>query len=492
MKTEEEQRQERYQELMMMNIKRRHIDPELFEMLDDEVKEHIIKSETPGYLLSSNTAFYNLLRRDLPKDQVRKVVDSIIRSFPDMTGFSSEKQARLFSGWRHNFHLYDAFPYNVRTHTSENKLLDEKNIEEGVRLANFLAQQTTKIGDERSFSSIGEIVHAFMDYNWDHLEKRGFDAPLVMPEEFHGDDFIYLINEPEFAGFLRATTMKEWLEVERTYRKLSRIPSPLTTDRWERIVKKYPDYGQVISEFVYPIDSDVSVKQTQKRMQQAKKAKGKTKGIFVDIDGTLIKPDGQLDTELYDLLCRVSQYEKVTIFTGGDIENQKFKLSQLGMDTSKFPIVSKDDYRGHLFTGIIIDDIRPELQGFIAGDRNTYCTPNMGISALERALEKMDDKSPKTFQKVWDDAYIYAKLKENQSEYWDRSKEKELKEDERLEMAIQLYKKRYPKRSLLQKMFGLNRPDRSGAMELAKDFHDETPNQRTALKFKSSKKSERE
>lgn len=96
--------------------------------------------------------------------------------------------------------------------------------------------------------------------------------------------------------------------------------------------------------------------------EEAKNVEVVESGVFVDVDGTLII-DGKLNTSLVEVLQQIR--EKVTIFTGGLVDQKTRLLQSLGFTEKFLPVVSKDGYKGKLLEKVI-DDTNPGYQGFDA------------------------------------------------------------------------------------------------------------------------------
>ena len=445
-----------------------------------------------------------LVSRGYSKEALEKIQNFVLEKFPNLSGKSPAEQADIFGRWRHdagNGSINNYFIYDLKTHRSEEYPLSPENIDLGIDLANFLAKKTTEIGDEKSVQSFIEVIRNFMNYNWDRLKEMGFDAPLAIPEEFHNEKFLDLLYlyfpdiANDFADFCRAKTARDWLK---NLGPKALTPLPMAT--WKEIFERYP--WPEIQKNLLPCDSDESVQRTKEFQDLVKKkAKRKVDGIFVDIDGTLL--DGyDFDKSLYEDLCELAKCEKVTIFTGGDIERQKARLAQNGVDLKKFQVVSKDDYRGCLFTGVIIDDTLPEMQGFILQDEDVYCPAGMFfyINAANRMkkfkfLPKFMKKM--VFKKVWKEemaiihslqrsapAYQYSrKIGSMQMEY--RQTKGKYKRS-RAALAIKLRQIRVRYRSLpkpIRMLLGKKNSEIARGRALIKEYYDAHPEIMESKKF---------
>ncbi len=397
-------------------MKKQDIPADIFDLLSNYMKEKLESGKDIEY----SSHFWQDIQKDMSPEMKERIIDFIIQGFPDLSKESPEKQANFFATWRHDAQMNTGFIYDWKKHTSDNALLNPKYIGVGLKLADFLAKKTVEIGDARSAFSIEQVLQGFIDYNWDRLQEGGFDAPLVVPPAFRDPAFIKLVSQnaekltgQEIKSFCLAETPREWLrELVKNNKGVKGILTPLPMVTWNKIFKKQPWLD--IQQHLIPVDSDESFKRTQAFQEMRKQsAKGKTDGIFVDIDGTLIQ-NGELNEYLYNNLCVLSEYKKVTIFTGADIERQKKRLAELGVDIKKFAIEPKDKYRGHLFSGIIIDDVAPEMQGFITEDEDVYCPIKMAGFALERTLQEAKSHNFKgdSFKKAWKDSLFVARIRE--------------------------------------------------------------------------------
>lgn len=78
------------------------------------------------------------------------------------------------------------------------------------------------------------------------------------------------------------------------------------------------------------------------------------KGVFCDIEGTLLSSDGAVNESVLQMLEKEEGKRAVSIWTGGDTEKLQKKLYQLGV--KKFPILSKYSFKG-CEVEVVIDDL---------------------------------------------------------------------------------------------------------------------------------------
>jgi len=91
-------------------------------------------------------------------------------------------------------------------------------------------------------------------------------------------------------------------------------------------------------------------------------------GIFVDVDGTLIGPDGKLNTELYEKLRIAEELGyKITVISGGYIPMQEQRLKELGVKLKCLDVgVSPKSSNEREILEFLIDDVHPGSQKLTA------------------------------------------------------------------------------------------------------------------------------
>ena len=117
-------------------------------------------------------------------------------------------------------------------------------------------------------------------------------------------------------------------------------------------------------------------------------------GHLVDIQGTLIGVfDGKLNQPLYEAMLEAyDKGEKIYIYSSVPAADY---LQKFGVDTDKFPLMSKSSFKGnwcdehktyYIVTGKIVDDAHPKYQGLniILTNENAYLYPNQQSYSFER------------------------------------------------------------------------------------------------------------
>ena len=109
--------------------------------------------------------------------------------------------------------------------------------------------------------------------------------------------------------------------------------------------------------------------------------------VFVDVQGTLVKGGNILNKSLYADIEKIQDRgATVFLFTIASPLQMAQHLQKLGVDTKRFPVKSKLRYRGHLFTGIIVDDIAPHLQGFLTRP-SVYDASGQMLNSITKQLD---------------------------------------------------------------------------------------------------------
>ena len=355
--------------------------------------------------------------RDLMDKSYPEIMDGIfwmIDNYPKLP-YSMDK--KYFPTFRHNAGPLDPIKdymvadfsirkgdYGEEGATSNSKsLLDSpETMPLAEILSTFLARKSVELHD---LGSVRDCVTAFAQYNAKRILENGFDTQIIVPKAFKDPKFKDLLQEngaTDELYFLETDTIRDWMLKAKEEKNLFTI-SPLMQKDWEKIFDKW-DFPE-IQNSVCGVDNEVSIEEMKKHKALSKaNAAGQVDGIFVDVDGTLILPNG-LNKRLYEIMLLLKGTEKVTIFTGGDIALAKKHLQDIGVDINAFPIESKDNYRNFLFTGIIIDDVEPEHQAFWMNDEERYISErSVNLDFLKVAAQKRANGENKPLLTLFDEA----------------------------------------------------------------------------------------
>ena len=196
----------------------------------------------------------------------------------------------------------------------------------------------------RDFDCVGRIVRPIMDLNLAHLEENP-DGFTFRPKILTNPDFIREFSlsreteyEPYLVDFCKSDSIGEFfLKYVESLRKDEELGSVLNADE------------------VVP-------------------------GVFVDVQGTLIKYD-RYDEErqmsIYKKLALTQEYAlrkmdegiPVTVFTGAHFEDAVKELKSAGVDERLCDVKPKGEFIGRILE-TCVDDTAPAMQGFRA--RNHY------------------------------------------------------------------------------------------------------------------------
>lgn len=118
-----------------------------------------------------------------------------------------------------------------------------------------------------------------------------------------------------------------------------------------------------VQKIYHPNGKDITFDELQGNFSGFKEAKDVVKGVYVDVDDTLIS-NGKLNKSLVEKLEGLAvEGREIIVFTGGNVANAEDQLRRLGLPEKFLSIRSKSDYRSKILESLI-DDTPPEYQGF--------------------------------------------------------------------------------------------------------------------------------
>jgi len=132
------------------------------------------------------------------------------------------------------------------------------------------------------------------------------------------------------------------------------------------------------------------VKRVIERLRRNKDVVSHEPGIFFDVFGTLITPDGAPDRRLVHCLQKL--HDRALAGTGprvAIVSDSEFSggvkglLQELGLEGSSIPFYRKADLMGRKL-GCLVDDKLPEIQGLRA---NTHIRPGYASDLILRGME---------------------------------------------------------------------------------------------------------
>lgn len=228
-------------------------------------------------------------------------------------------------------------------------------------------------GSEKRFCCDSRIVLPIIKYNMENIVN--LDNFSFKPKSLESSEYVEIFyngqGENEFGNknelalsFVKAKTPRDFFQAifdlniklpVRDAGTLAMIFNDLKISNDKEKINTY------VAKHYSSNDRSISVEELSENLRYSEKAKKFEKGIFVDVDGTLIV-DGGLDIELAEALEGVNG---VVVFTGGNPEQKTEELRRLGLSERLLPVVSKDLYKGKILEKLI-DDSVPDYQGFEA------------------------------------------------------------------------------------------------------------------------------
>lgn len=289
-----------------------------------------------------------------------------------------------FSGWSHGVcHLFEQYPAGISfLNSSENLSVAKKLVNEAIR----------RCINARAEGNISRIIDPIIAYNLAQLESGNLDDNFIFkPDSVHQDEFIQFLSDKlqkdrENGKSDDMTKMIKQKNIARVY--FSRLETPRdflkvlikdgieipVSDERRRIELLHMIKDSITEEEMriylnklYMVNNqEITLEELMQNLTEAEHATGEiVRGVFVDVEGTLIK-DGRLNMSLVaDLEREANSGKSVIVFTGGDKTAQTTNLRALGFPEKFLPVVAKSDYHGKILEHLI-DDTIPEYQGFKA------------------------------------------------------------------------------------------------------------------------------
>lgn len=232
-----------------------------------------------------------------------------------------------FQGWSHSVcHNFERY---WGTWTREGSLL---NLKENQAAAEMLINDAVRRAiSEQKYGNMGRILDPLLRYNMDNAETFTSGAFPFKPKSIENPEFIAVIRKPSEG--------KDYCAANRAFCESRSL---------EELIPKMA------------------------QISKSEELKHHYSGLYVDVAGTLISSDGQLNQKVLGKMREArAAGVKVTVFTGGSPEEAKEILLRLGVEEEFLSVDPKGDYLGEKL-GTVIDDSPPESQGFAA---NSWVKP---------------------------------------------------------------------------------------------------------------------
>lgn len=317
------------------------------------------------------------------KKQYSELLDSLAEVFIDLKMPSDQKgsdradpEQIYFQSKSHALcHLFEGYP-------KDSSFFDEpvdKNVIQ--KLVDGSAKESVEV---QHLGCIDRILDPLMKYNLNNLDLSKLDNKdgfVVQVDEKYGDELLQLIENYKFNEsinakyLLSAKTPRELIiNLIKNGKHLDRISSnPEQEVSLLNAVKK----DLTIDDLNKYFGGENTLENLTKDVNMSKNATELIKGIYVDVDGTLINCNSwgskdYLNQGLADYLIKQKQKGKnVVIFSGGSPEDQTKRLEKINVPKDLLPVISKNALKGKILE-VLIDDTKPESQGFKA---NNYLDP---------------------------------------------------------------------------------------------------------------------
>lgn len=278
-----------------------------------------------------------------------------------------------YQSWSHSLcHPLETYKHGLSfLDTSESREVLTKLIDENVK-----RQKKCPLTLGCSDRILGPIV----TYNLVEASVNNLERPYAYkPESLKNKEYIQLMKDgmgDKYGGFKikaflesnspleyyrlileKGHELPDFLKPAQQIELLQNLEKSLSHDFVNRYVEKtYKPNGK-----------DITYDELISNSQESKKAQEIARGVYVDVEGTLIKKsrDGQVLNE--GLVKNIEKFatdgREIIIFTGGDISTIETALKKLGFPEKFLPVRSKNDYRGKLLE-TLVDDTPAEYQGF--------------------------------------------------------------------------------------------------------------------------------
>ncbi len=296
---------------------------------------------------------------------------------------------RGFSGWSHSLcHTFEKYEKMQEGREVRRSLLNSRhNQPYATKLVDEAIRRALEVHAIGCLNRILGPIEALNIDNTD-LDQADGGAFYFRPESLTNPELQALFSRDKYSSespilLLTATTPRDLLvDIVK-----KRIQHPAGKDYYgpdftyanfpiEKLIvtleKLQPELSQAEIEryLALRIDSNsktgIPLDELKENIATAEKANEFIPGIFVDIEGTLLDKQGELnDRHIKSLQDAHNAGNKIIIITGGDIGSATIRLRELGVPEAYLPVQSKAGYRGKLLE-ILVDDTDPKTQGLKA------------------------------------------------------------------------------------------------------------------------------
>jgi hypothetical protein len=342
----------------------------------------LMRKINPEYSLDSESyesLLNNLITVD--KEKIDPRASELIEAIAE--GWALDERSKM-AVWVHSVcHLFEKYgEVDEDNGEPDPSLLNDKLWNKGTEvLVKSLISRAADIkkyplSDKYNRNNLPRVLGPLMKYNLDAVEIANLDKFPLKPEHPDYDTVANQLSDDdelneEIREFLSASSPREFIL------GLINNGKPLPTSNLEKTMSLLeamkdditPDQLKIYLKEAYPVnDQETDIDTMKRNIAIAKEAKEKLEGLFVDVDGTLIMPGNRINTKILETMKRAAERGTlITVFTGGSPEIASQNLKSLGVPEQFLNVKSKADFRGKELQWLI-DDTRPELQGFTTSD----------------------------------------------------------------------------------------------------------------------------
>lgn len=239
---------------------------------------------------------------------------------------------------------------NVIEYCYENKLYG-KTLEEAVKL--ITSKKAVKTPEEHDAESVIGIMHIIGHFHEKMYETGRMDLARKLNEYVVKT----IIDFEDASAYVKGLGSGYPNPIGKIIAKTGKNPLPFKDSGYDNeklldlIKGKY--YYEIFIQIKHFDETGELLPQ-----EEIKEPEETTKGVYVDVDGTLVVGENQLNQRIVDKLKEYKDLGKnIVIFTGGDTGSQKERLVKLGLEKEigEFKVVSKGSFQNKKLE-ITIDD----------------------------------------------------------------------------------------------------------------------------------------
>ena len=317
--------------------------------------------------------------------KILSTLESLSRRLLEITNEFDKDASVLLSAVTDSFIKFKGVGYGSWSHTACHPIetygrgLSFLDTPESRGILTGLVDESVKRQKEEShdIGCSNRIVSPIMDFNLTEAGLDNLEAPYVYkPKSLSDAEYVEILKnelKDEYSynvkAFLDSNSPLECYRL--ILEKGSKLSgSPKAQIKLLQSLEKHLS-REIVDDYVkkvyHPNEKDINYEELLQSFQESTEAHEVIKGIYVDVEGTLIRENYQgrgLNEHLVEKLNKLAdEGNEIIIFTGGDVQALGEELKKFGLSERFLPVRSKNDYRGKVLE-ILVDDTPPEYQGF--------------------------------------------------------------------------------------------------------------------------------